>query len=63
MEEGKELKTIKASGIDFYKCLFTVETVESLSETGWAGGTLPPNAPSTVRTALITVMSNLTDAL
>lgn len=60
MEGGKRIKTVRASGIDFYECLSTVETVESLSETVQASGTLPPNIISTVTTALITVMSNLT---
>lgn len=62
MEGAKGIKTIRASSIDFYKCLSTIETVESLSETAQASGTLPPNVISTVTTALITVMSNLTYA-
>lgn len=62
MEGGTGIKPIRASSIDFYKCLCTVESVESLSETVQASGTLPANVISTVTAALITVMSNLTYA-
>lgn len=55
----RERETIRASSIDLYKCLSTVEYTETIQ----ASGTLPPNFISTVITALITVMSNLNYAV
>lgn len=60
MEGCQKMEPVRASSIDFYKCLSTVEHVESPSETIQASGTLHPNVTSTVRVALITVMSNFT---
>lgn len=62
MEEGEGPNARRASSIDCSKCLSTVQTVASPPERGQAGGSSPPNVPTAVRAALITVMSNVTDA-